>query len=138
MSEKAKELQKEERTPAISSTGLNLAAAQNRARLLTPDEIAAQDKKVKGDFTGKGLIKKPEDPRRKTSKKPGTSIVYPAKDFEGNPKTITRDVPDGLYGVNREKNSSTGLDARTLVNSTSQGKWSEMHLDHRNKPKTQG
>ena len=58
MSEKAKELQKEERTPAISSTGLNLAAAQNRARLLTPDEIAAQDKKVKGDFTGKGLIKK--------------------------------------------------------------------------------
>ena len=103
MSEKAKELQKEERTPAISSTGLNLAAAQNRARLLTPDEIAAQDKKVKGDFTGKGLIKKPEDPRRKTSKKPGTSIVYPAKDREGNPKTITRDVPDGLYGVQQRE-----------------------------------
>ena len=103
MSQRAKELQEEERTPAITSTGLNQAVARNRARRLTPDEIAAQDKKVKADFTGEGLIKKPVDPRRRTEQKPGTRIVYPEKDFEGNPKTITRDVPDGLYGVKQQE-----------------------------------
>lgn len=105
MSQRAKELQQEERTPAITSTGLNLAAARNRARLLTPDEIAAQDKKVKADFTGKGLIKKPIDVRTKPGRaiETGTSIVYPARDIEGNPKTITRDVPDGLYGVQQRE-----------------------------------
>lgn len=105
MSQRAKELQQEERTPAISSTGLNLAAARNRARRLTPDEIAAQDKKVKADFTGKGLIKKPIDVKTKPGRaiETGTSIVYPARDYEGNPVTIARDVPDGLYGVQQRE-----------------------------------
>lgn len=104
MSQRAKELQQEERTPAITSTGLNRAVAQNRARRLTSDEVAAQEAKAearKQKFTGQGLIKNPRDARRGGTT--GTSIVYPAKDIEGNPKTITRDVPDGLYGVQQRE-----------------------------------
>ena len=104
MSQRAKELQQEERTPAITSTGLNRAVAQNRARRLTTDEVAAQEAKAearKQKFTGQGLIKNPRDARRGGNT--GTSIVYPARDIEGNPKTITRDVPDGLYGAQQRE-----------------------------------
>ena len=108
MSQRAKELQQEERTPAITSTGLNQAVARNRARRLTPDEVAAQKAKAearKQKFTGQGLIKNPRDVKTRKGRalETGTSIVYPARDIEGNPKTITRDVPDGLYGAQQRE-----------------------------------
>ena len=67
MSEKAKELQQEERTPAISSTGLNLAAAQNRARLLTPDESCCSRQEGQRRLHRQRADQKTRDARRKTS-----------------------------------------------------------------------
>jgi hypothetical protein len=89
MADRAKDLRKQEHTPVMSSTGLNTAMQQGRARRFTQQELdarLAQDKK----FTGVGLY-------RKSADDPTGQVIYPAM-RDGMPVTITRTVPDGRFG----------------------------------------
>ena len=54
--------------------------------------------------------------------------MYPAKDFEGNPKTITRDVPDGLYGVGQREEQLYRIGRPNSREFDKSRKWSEQAL----------
>ncbi len=88
MADRAKDLREQERTPAMSSSGLNAAMQQGRARRFTQQELdarLAQDE----NFTGVGLY-------RKSADKPA-EVIYPVM-RDGMPVTTTRTVPDGMFG----------------------------------------
>ncbi len=114
MADRAKDLREQERTPAMSSSGLNAAMQQGRARRFTQQELdarLAQDE----NFTGVGLY-------RKSADKPA-EVIYPVM-RDGMPVTTTRTVPDGMFGSREveeplyrigEPQSRTFDDSREMV-----------------------